>query len=106
MNDKILDGCNNSFLQFLEARESPMEKVNKSHFNSQAKIFLAAISKLVDSISQLNDLLSAERRNDISLTNENPNMNIEIMNLKDRNCRATSPYHSVTTKKECGKLFE
>ena len=100
MSDNILDGSNDSFLQCQDAVETPKEQSSKNQFNSQAGIFLAAISNCLRVIQKLNNLLSAERRSNISLTSENASLKIDIIKLKDGNSRAISSYHFATTTTE------
>ena len=82
VSNNTFDGSSDSFLQFLDAVKMPKEQLNKDHSNLQAEIFLATISKLVNSNSKLNDLLSAERKNNISLINENANLKLKSSNSK------------------------
>ena len=84
-------------------RRSSRARTNLTH----KLIFLIAISKLVDSNSKLNNFLSAERRKNISLINENASLKIEIIKLKDRNSRAISSYHfATTTENVCNHVNE
>ena len=48
----------------------------------------------------MNNFLSAERRKNISLVNENASLKIEIIKLKDGYSRAISSYHFATTTTE------
>ena len=82
MSNNILDDSSDSLL-FQDAVETPEEQWSKNQFNSNAEI---SWQLLVggDSNSKLNDLLSAERRNNLSLINEHASLKIEIFKIKNK----------------------
>ena len=80
--------------------------VRQKYCHSQAGIFLTTISKLVRSNSNINDLLSAEGRNNISLIKENANLKIKIIKIKDGNSRKLPFYHLRTTETVGNHLSE
>ena len=82
------DNHNDPFLRFLDTVETPTKEMPRQFQflprgdTSPQEHFLAVIGKLVESNSQLNELVNTERNNNRSLTNENANLKIELERRK------------------------